>query len=215
METSQRWLFSFSLLFVALLFLSFAFGGATSPEERSTYLTIQQLKHHQWELGSIRSYPVPDLPIISPVDTVYPVVSGFGLRIHPILKRSKMHEGIDFAAPTGTVVKATASGVIEKISPLSDSSTFGIHVIILHDSSAFFSGRYRTLYAHLSSVSVKPGQKISAGQMIGRVGSTGRSTSAHLHYEIHFNGEAEDPSHYLRPSAYKADTLLIEPFLIR
>lgn len=215
MESSRRWLFSFSLLPMALLFLSFAFGGASSPEKRGKYLSTQQLKHHQWELSSIETLPVTDVPVLSPVDTAYPVVSGFGFRKHPILNRRKLHAGIDFAAPRGAEVNATASGIVEKISPLSDSSTFGIHVIILHDSTAFFAGRYRTLYAHLSSVSVRIGQKIEAGQMIGRVGSTGRSTSAHLHYEVHFDGKPEDPGQYLIDQPYKADTLLVEEFLIR
>lgn len=221
METSPRWLFSISLLSTATFLLSFVFSGSPSGNNyKSSLLLHQQLKRHQWDLGSIANAEISDLPSAIPVDSQYPVVSGFGMRRHPILQTKKLHAGIDFAAPKGSAVYATASGVIERISPLSDSSTFGIHIVILHDSSSFFSGRYRTLYAHLSSVTVKRGQQVSEGQMIGKVGSTGRSTAAHLHYEVHFDDMPEDPEAYLETKAvfaqpYKPDTLLVEEFYIR
>lgn len=221
METSPRWLFSISLILAATLLLSFVFSGSTPRNNYKSRLQLhQQLRQHQWDLGSIANAEVTDLPEAMPVDSQYPVVSGFGMREHPILHTKKLHAGIDFAAPKGSAVYATANGTIERISPLSDSSTFGIHVVILHDSSSFFEGRYRTLYAHLSSVTVKRGQQVSEGQLIGRVGSTGRSTAAHLHYEVHFDDKAEDPEAYLETKAefsqpYKPDTLLVEEFYIR
>ncbi len=221
MENSPTWLLSISLLSAAALLLSFVFAGSGSEHNyRSSLLLHQQIKKHQWDLGSIANAEISDLPSTMPVDSQYPVVSGFGMREHPILHTKKLHAGIDFAAPKGSPVYATADGVIERISPLSDSSTFGIHIVILHDSSSFFDGRYRTLYAHLSSVTVKRGQKVSEGQVIGKVGSTGRSTAAHLHYEVHFEDMAEDPEAYLETThefnkPYKPDTLLVEEFYIR
>lgn len=221
MENSPRWLLSISLLLAATILLSFAFATSTPiGKPRSKQQLHQQLKQHQWGLGSIANAEITDLPSVKPVDDQHPLVSGFGMRRHPILQTQKLHAGIDFAAPKGASVYAAAAGVIERISPLSDSSTFGIHVVILHDSSAFFAGRYRTLYAHLSGVSVRKGQKVTAGQMIGKVGSTGRSTAAHLHYEVHFDDQPEDPELYLEEESeilepYKPDTLLVEEFYIR
>ena len=124
--------------------------------------------------------------------------AGFGMRKHPILNITRMHEGIDFYATTGTEVYATADGVIESARY---STTFGNVVTIDHGYNL------ETLYAHLTRFNVKEGQRIKRGQVIGFVGSTGLSSGPHLHYEVHLNKKEINPVHYfygdLKPKEYE------------
>ncbi len=115
------------------------------------------------------------------------ISSGFGMRFHPILRSLRMHEGIDYAAGSGTPIMATSDGVIDTIA---SQSGYGNVVIIKHNA------KLSTLYAHMSRFEpkLKRGSKVSAGQVIGYVGSTGRSTGPHLHMEVRVNGQAVDPS---------------------
>jgi len=103
--------------------------------------------------------------------------SSFGLRKHPILGYNKLHQGTDFAAPKGTPVMASGSGTIEMASW---NGAYGKYVRIRHNST------YKTAYAHLSRFGkkIRRGAKVQQGQIIGYVGSTGRSTGPHLHYEV-------------------------------
>lgn len=112
----------------------------------------------------------------TPVDGAR-ISSGFGMRNHPVLGYSAMHKGVDFAAPTGTPVFAAGDGVIERASRF---STYGNYVKIRHN------GTYATAYAHLSRYGkgIRPGVKVSQGQVIGYIGTTGRSTGPHLHFEV-------------------------------
>ena len=112
--------------------------------------------------------------------------SGFGNRKHPVLGYSAMHKGVDFAAPTGTPIMAAGSGVVEVAGW---NGSYGRYIRIRHN------GSYKTAYAHLSSISrgISPGQRVQQGQIIGRVGSTGRSTGPHLHYEIIRHGRKLNP----------------------
>lgn len=114
------------------------------------------------------------------------LTSGFGMRNHPLLGYSKMHEGIDFGVPQGTPIKAAGSGVVKKAGR---AGGYGNMVLIEHQ------GGYRTLYAHMSRIAagIQGGTRVRQGQVIGYVGSTGRSTGPHLHYEIHVNGKAVNP----------------------
>jgi murein DD-endopeptidase MepM/ murein hydrolase activator NlpD len=116
------------------------------------------------------------------------IASGFGMRIHPIYKITKMHTGLDFTADVGTEIYATGDGVIEAVD--SKLAGYGRHVIIRHGYG------FQTLYAHMSRVNVKPGEKVKRGQIIGYVGNTGASTGPHLHYEVIRNGEKVDPAFY-------------------
>lgn len=142
------------------------------------------------------------LPAIIPIsnwDLKY-IGSGFSpRRFHPILKRWRQHEGIDFIAPIGTNVFASADGVVRS-ARVSDS--FGRVVEIDHGYGLI------TLYAHLSKINVKFGQKVTRGQVIGLVGNSGLSSGAHLHYEVHVNNVEVDPVNYffndLTPKEYKA-----------
>ena len=102
-----------------------------------------------------------------------------------------MHTGIDFGAPCGTPIKAAATGTVFQVTPEASSGGYGNMTIIRH------SGSVATLYAHQSSIIVSPGQVVTIGQVIGYVGSTGKSTGCHLHWEIRINGVPVDPAPYL------------------
>ena len=117
--------------------------------------------------------------------------SGYGMRDHPVLGRRANHAGIDLAAPTGTPVYATADGRVERASRW---SSYGNIVMIEH------GGAMETRYAHLSGFAVSEGDKVRKGQLIGYVGSTGRSTGPHLHYEVRVNGQAVNPVPYMNAS---------------
>lgn len=112
--------------------------------------------------------------------------SSFGARRHPILGYRKMHNGIDFAAPTGTPIMAAGSGVIERANRY---GSFGNYIRIRH------SDGYQTAYAHLNGFArgITKGTRVRQDQIIGYVGTTGRSTGPHLHYEVHLNGKKINP----------------------
>ncbi|MEM8985477.1 MAG: peptidoglycan DD-metalloendopeptidase family protein [Pseudomonadota bacterium] len=110
--------------------------------------------------------------------------SGFGMRRHPILGYKKAHKGVDFAAPRGTPIMAAGDGVVEKAGR---NGSFGNYIRIRHNDN------YKTAYAHMHRIKVKKGARVRQGQVIGTVGSTGRSTGPHLHYEVHKNGKQVNP----------------------
>jgi murein DD-endopeptidase MepM/ murein hydrolase activator NlpD len=114
------------------------------------------------------------------------ISSGYGMRRHPVLGYSKMHKGVDFAAPKGTPIYASGDGVIEKMGPF---SSYGNYIRLRH------SGGMSTAYAHLSRFKsgLRAGARVKQGQVIGYVGSTGRSTGPHLHYEVMMNGKQVNP----------------------
>ena len=118
----------------------------------------------------------------TPVDGAR-VSSQFGFRIHPIKGYRKLHRGIDFAAPSGTPVYAAASGMVES----GFGRGTGNFVRINHDNG------WQTRYFHLVAPGKESGSRVSQGELIGRVGSTGASTGPHLHYEVHIGGEAVNP----------------------
>ena len=140
------------------------------------------------------------IPAISPVSDkdLTRFASGYGYRIHPIYRTRKMHTGIDLTAPSGTEVYATGDGRIIKASYAPGG--YGKRILIDHGFG------YKTLYAHLSDIHVKVGQKIKRGELIGDVGNTGRSTAPHLHYEVRKNNKTENPVNYyyndLTPEQY-------------
>ncbi|MCB0598709.1 MAG: M23 family metallopeptidase [Lewinellaceae bacterium] len=132
------------------------------------------------------------IPSIKPVNSdklprSVKLLSGFGMRIHPIYKVPKMHYGIDFTAPRGTPIQATGAG---KVIQAGKASGYGNQVMIDHGFG------YKTSYAHMKTITVKVGQEVKRGQQIGLVGSTGTSTAPHCHYEIIFKGNKVNPIHY-------------------
>ena len=129
------------------------------------------------------------VPVRKPIMGEIDLSSGFGVRSDPFLGRPAMHTGLDFRSSTGDPVRATASGTVESAGW---SGGYGKMVEVDHGNG------FATRYGHLSEIEVKVGQKIAIGQIVGRVGSTGRSTGPHLHYETRINGDAVDPQKFLR-----------------
>ena len=141
------------------------------------------------------------IPAILPVKLVdlTRMASGYKWRMHPILKIRKFHKGMDFTAPTGTPIYASGNG---KVIRSSRSATYGRVVYINHGYG------YTTIYAHMSKIKAKRGQNVKRGDLIGYVGNTGRSVSAHLHYEVRKNGKALNPINFyygdLTPAQFAA-----------
>ncbi len=129
-------------------------------------------------------------PAIQPVSNkdLNRIASGFGYRIDPVYKTVKMHAGLDFAAPQGTPIYATANGTV--VTGGNTGNGYGNHVVINHGYG------YETLYGHMVRVKVRSGQKVKRGEIIGWVGSTGKSTGPHCHYEVHKNGQPVDPVYF-------------------
>jgi murein DD-endopeptidase MepM/ murein hydrolase activator NlpD len=115
------------------------------------------------------------------------LTSGFGMRRHPLLRYSKMHTGVDFGAPTGTPIRAAGSGVVDLAGR---HGAYGNTIVLKHGE------KYKTLYAHMSRLAtgIRKGKRVNQGQVIGYVGSTGRSTGPHLHYEIRITDRPVNPS---------------------
>lgn len=131
------------------------------------------------------------------------LTSGFGMRTHPVLGGRRQHQGIDLAAPSGTPVYATADGVISRADWF---SSYGLFISVEHGASM------QTRYGHLSRLAVAAGDNVKKGDLIGYVGSTGRSTGPHLHYEVRVEGLAVNPIPYMVESeaqlAYARDARL-------
>ncbi len=130
------------------------------------------------------------IPAIQPVqnEKLKAVASGFGYRSDPFTKVRKFHAGMDFSARSGTAVFATGDGIVERAD--NTASGYGNHIVIRHGFG------YETLYGHLSKYKVRKGQRVNRGDVIGFVGSTGRSEAPHLHYEVHKNGEVVNPLNF-------------------
>ena len=129
-------------------------------------------------------------PAIQPISNkdLSRIASGFGYRIDPVYKTTKMHAGLDFAAPQGTPIYATADGVVTTAE--FSAGGYGNHVIIDHGFN------YETLYGHMYRIRAQAGQRVKRGEVIGWVGSTGKSTGPHLHYEVHKRGIPVDPIYF-------------------
>ena len=140
----------------------------------------------------------------TPVDGAR-ISSGYGMRRHPVLGYSKMHKGVDFAAPSGTHVYAAGAGVVERASRF---GTYGNYIRIRHANG------YSTAYAHLSAFGrgIKPGTRVTQGQLIGYVGSTGRSTGPHLHYEVMLASDQINPMSVKVPTGIKLAGKDLESF---
>jgi murein DD-endopeptidase MepM/ murein hydrolase activator NlpD len=133
-------------------------------------------------------------PGMMPVDKdKVKMTSGYGMRMHPVYKREMMHTGVDFAAPLGTPVMATADGIVMEIADeVYDPKGYGKFIIITHGQT------YKTMYAQLSEVLVKEKQSVKKGEMIGKIGESGLSTAPHLHYEVWKNNEKVNPADYFQ-----------------
>lgn len=147
-------------------------------------LSFDQLKN----MAQKQKDKILHIPSILPISLDdYTMSSGYGYRRDPVYGSTRFHEGLDFAAPTGTPVYATADG---RVSEAGWASGYGNVVNIEHGYN------YLTRYAHLSKITVTSGQEVKRGDKIGEVGSTGKSTGPHLHYEVRFKNEPQNPVNY-------------------
>lgn len=128
------------------------------------------------------------IPSLIPVEGVK-LTSEYGMRWHPVLGGRRKHDGVDLAAPTGTPVRATANGVVERADWFGG---YGLFVALEH------GGDIETRYGHMSRLNVAAGQAVHKGDIIGYVGTTGRSTGPHLHYEVRIAGAPVNPMPYLQ-----------------
>jgi murein DD-endopeptidase MepM/ murein hydrolase activator NlpD len=175
----------------------------------STFEKIDKLKKQMYiqtksyddiiQMAKDKSKMLAAMPAIQPISNkeLNRLASGFGMRMHPILKTRRMHTGCDFAAPRGTLVNATGDGKV--ITVKRSFGGYGNEIEIDHGYG------FITKYAHLDDFKVKVGQKVKRGECIGFVGNTGRSTAPHLHYEIIKDGKKIDPVHYFYKDINEAE----------
>lgn len=163
-------------------------------KQDSSYHEIEQMIKNKEDL-------LANTPAIQPLSNrdLNRLSSGFGYRIDPVYKTVKFHPGLDFSAPQGTPIYATADGVVQTAGDLANG--YGNHVIIQHGFS------YSTLYGHMSKIKATKGQSVKRGEVIGYVGSTGKSTGPHLHYEVFKDKKRLDPIYFfyndLTPEQYQ------------
>lgn len=177
--------------------------------DRLDQLVVAQSRSYDYLAGEARNQQdrIAHIPAIQPVPERYlrTMASGYGVRVDPIYGTMKMHEGMDFSAPIGTPVYATADGTVRTASR---QGLYGNLIEIDHGYN------YVTRYAHLSSIKVRPGQTVHRGDLIGEVGNTGKSTGPHLHYEVRLRGVAQNPVNYyyfdLSPEQYDEIIALAE-----
>lgn len=160
-------------------------------DQLNNQMKVQNSSYEElMKLAKQKQHMLASIPAIQPVANkdLKRVASGYGYRIDPIYRTRKMHKGLDFSAPKGTEVYATGDGVVKKVKRMRWG--YGTHIIVDHGYG------YTTLYAHLSGTKVRRGDKVKRGQLIGLVGSTGKSTAPHLHYEVAKNGRQVNPIGY-------------------
>ncbi len=133
------------------------------------------------------------IPSRMPVEGVR-LSSDYGMRWHPVTGGRRAHKGVDLAGATGTPIHATADGLVSKADWF---SSYGLYIQLEH------GGNLQTRYGHMSRLNVGAGQRVKKGDVIGYVGSTGRSTGPHLHYEVRIAGEAVNPIPYMQAGEYQ------------
>jgi murein DD-endopeptidase MepM/ murein hydrolase activator NlpD len=161
---------------------------AVDPKAGPFEATLSRLQPQMIQIDRLR-HAVAALPLRRPMPAEYEQTSTFGYRIDPFTRGPALHSGIDFRAETGTQVRAASGG---RVITAEYSGGYGNMVEIDH------GGGLSTRYGHLSAILVEEGQMLAAGAVLGRVGSTGRSTGPHLHYETRIDGDAVDPARFLK-----------------
>lgn len=173
----------------------------TDKLDRLDNMLYSQIKSFDYlrELSGSAADRLAHIPSIQPISSKYlkTMASGYGYRRDPIYGTTRFHAGMDFSSNIGTPVYATGDGVV---TGAGWESGYGNAVVIDHGY------HYTTRYAHLSEILVKNGQRVSRGDLIGKVGNTGKSTGPHLHYEVRLRGEPQNPVNYyfmdLTPAQY-------------
>lgn len=157
---------------------------------------LEEIRQYSIDYSNLQHKAVEKKDMLESIPAIQPILnedltrlaSGFGNRMHPYYKIEKFHSGMDFTAPTGTEVYATADGLVEVIDRTGRGH--GNTIIINHDNG------YKTVYSHLDRFNVRQGNRVKRGDLIGWVGNTGLSVAPHLHYEVHLNGEPVNPVNY-------------------
>ena len=154
-----------------------------------------------FKMAGTKQQRMATMPAIMPIrKNQCRIVSGFGMRYHPILHYRRMHTGIDLTAQQGTPVYATGDGTVTVAGRGANLGGYGVCIVINHGYG------FQTLYAHLSDVKVRQGQRVKRGELIGNVGRTGLAQGYHLHYEVIQNGNKVNPVYFffndLTPSEY-------------
>lgn len=196
-KSSRMKKFIFGLTACLLAISIFSFYSNLEQQSKSITNSIQppspqEVMTHENQNGKpvVLFASVEEPPSIQPLNGDFKINSGFGKRYHPVFKKEKFHKGIDFKAPLGTPVLATADGVV--ISADSHKK-HGNHIVLKHDED------FQTKYSHLSELKIVAGQKVKKGDVIGLVGTTGMATAPHLHYEVIKNGKEVNPIDYFNP----------------
>ena len=168
-------------------------GGVGGPANSSTgNPTFKQLFMSWKKLDTLTDAAIA-IPSDKPVRTAE-FMSAYGHRSDPFERRVRMHEGIDLAAPLGTPIHSTAEGIVVRAGW--NSGGYGNLVEVDHGRGII------TRYGHLSAVLVRPGERVTRGQQLGRMGSTGRSTGSHLHYEVRIDGRSVNPIPFMKTTDY-------------
>jgi murein DD-endopeptidase MepM/ murein hydrolase activator NlpD len=168
-------------------------GGPLVPFRLAS--NAEAFEHHVERVSIARAQvdrltrTIASVPVRRPVAGEPDISSGFGMRLDPFIRAPAMHTGMDFRADTGDPARATADGTV---TVAGWQGGYGKMVEIDHGNGL------ATRYGHLSEIAVKVGQRVRVGHVVGKVGSTGRSTGPHLHYETRINGDAVDPRKFLR-----------------
>jgi len=168
-------------------------GGPLVPARLPAYAGA--FEQHVYRVGIARAHverltrTLASVPLRRPIVGEMDISSGFGMRIDPFIRAPALHTGMDFRGETGDPARATADG---NVTVAGWQGGYGKMVEIDHGNGLV------TRYAHLSEIIVKVGQRVRAGHIVGKIGSTGRSTGPHLHYETRVNGDAVDPRKFLR-----------------
>lgn len=181
---------------IALLAM-FAFSAPataqTSPAVNAETSDVRAL-FASWRQEERQRRGVMAIPSLRPVEG-FRLTSNFGTRNDPFRRGRRMHNGLDMAGPYGTPIYATADGIVGRAQWVSG---YGKYVEINH------GGEIQTRYGHMSRIMVQPGARVARGQLIGRIGSTGRSTGNHLHYEVRISGRPVNPMPFLTSGEYLA-----------
>ncbi|MFW5706292.1 MAG: M23 family metallopeptidase [Bacteroidota bacterium] len=170
-------------------------------DQLARQLVVQSKSYDEvFAMAKDKSEMLASIPAIVPIEKgTQRLVSGYGMRIHPVYKTLRMHSGVDFTAPTGTPIYAPGDGVVKKVER--NRHGYGLMIVVDHGYG------YETLYAHLSKFNVRQGQKVKRGEVIGFIGNTGVSTAPHLHYEVIRHGKKVNPINYffndLSPEEYE------------
>ncbi len=175
--------------------LSSAKAGTMSKEDQEFDAHMTRLSENMQRLARLQLV-LQAMPLDTPLDN-YRVISHFGVRPDPFRRRAAYHSGLDMMATHGTAIHATAPGVVVFAGW---RGAYGQAVEVDHHNGL------HTLYGHLSTINVKVGDKIAYRQVVGRQGSTGRSTGSHLHYEIVYNGTRRDPAKFIEAGRYVLKT---------